>query len=429
MNRYRFLCAVALLSFPWLARPARAQAIIGTTTSTDVFYSASRFYVQFANGYYWVAYHNGATPVLARSADGISWTALGSVFSSFNPSDVGEWAARFTGNTIVAFGRNGGDNLRYYRNGTLNADGTVTWNAADASTGAGTWPILNAVIAGGKPVFWRADATTDGALRIGSQLNGPIWTNTPNAPTWAGATGGGFAAGALYPAGGPDPNDLIVLRAATANAYLLGNHRVLSVKYDASLNTFDAGWYNVSTLGGTLTEDATTEVKVQTDNSVHKRFAAVKDTSGNLHVFYVNRNDDVVHYRKAPGFNDTWTRLSTDVTLSATAIDKIAVTAAGSNNLYLFYAYANDEIYYRRFNGTAWSAETFLYDAGTDLNDALAPMESSSDCRAGLAISEGLGPTFNVRFLLLGSPDCGTLSTSQGAGTVTVTSPASFEMT
>ncbi len=429
LKRSLFVIVLASVLLPFVARPARAQAVIGTTTSSDVFHSASRFHLQFANGYYWVAYHDGVTPVIARSSDGVTWTNLGAVFSSFNPSDVGEWAVRYSGINVVAFGRNGGDNLRYYRNGTLNADGTVTWNAADASTGAGVWPNLNALIAGGKPILWRADATTYGTLRIGSQLNGPIWTNTPNAPVWAGATGGGFSASALFPTGGPDPNDLIMLRAATANAYLLGNHRVLSVKYDASLNAFDAGWYNVSTLGGILIEDATTEVKVQTDNSVHKRFASVKDTSGNLHVVYVNRNDDVVHYRKAPGFNDTWARLSTDVTLSATVIDKIAISAAGGNNLYLFYAYPNDEIYYRRFDGTAWGPQTFLYDTGTDLNDALAPMESSFGCQAGLAFSEGLGSPFNVRFLLAGSADCGALATSQGAGTVTVTSPASFEMT
>ncbi len=421
----RFVLALAL---PFLAQSALAQAVIGTSTG-EVFHSASRFHTQFANGYYWVAYHDGTTPVLSRSADGINWTNLGAIFSSFNPSDLGEWAVRYAANVIVAFGRNGGDNQRYYRNGTLNADGTVTWNAVEAATGAGAWPSLNALIAGGKPILWRADATTDGALRIGSQLNGPIWTNSPIAPSWVGATGGGFSAASLFPTGGPDPNDLIMLRAATANAYLLGNHRVLSVKYDASLNSFDPGWYNVSTLGGTLTEDATTEVKVQNDTNAHRRSASVKDTSGDLHLLYVNGNDDVVHYRKTAGFNDTWTRLSTDVTLSATAIDKIAVSAAGSDNLYLFYAYANDEIYYRRFNGTTWGPEVFVYDAGTDLNDALAPMESSADCRAGLAISEGAGPTFNVRFLLLGSPECGTLSTSQGAGTVTVTSPASFEMT
>ena len=423
------MSVLAALLLPFLAHWARAQAVVGTTTSSDVFHSASRFHTHFANGHYWVAYHDGTRPVLARSSNGVSWTLLGAIFSSFNPSDVGEWAVRYSGANVIAFGRNGGDNLRYYRNGTLNADGTVGWTAADASTGAGTWPNLNALIAGGKPILWRADATTDGALRIGSQLNGPVWSNSPNTPAWAVATGGGFSAAALFPTGGSDANDLIMLRAATANAYLLGNHRVLSVKYDASLNAFDAGWYNVSTLGGTLTEDATTEVKVQSDNSVHKRFASVKDTSGNLHVVYVNRNDDVVHYRKAPGFNDTWTRLSTDVTLSATTIDKIAVTAAGSGNLYLFYAYANDEIYSRRFDGSAWGPETFLYDAGTDLNDALAPMELSANCRAGLAIGEGAGPTFNVRFLLLGSPECGTLSTSEGAGTVTVSSPASFEMT
>jgi hypothetical protein len=313
----------------------------------------------------------------------------------------------------------------------------VTWNAADAAAGptGSSWPQLNALIANGKPIMWRAGSanSSQGRFRRGTQLNAPTWANTSgDPPSLSTTTGGGFSAGAIFPTGGPDPDDLIVLRATTSSTYTAGNHRLVAVKWDASVdpNPYEAAWYNVSTLGGTLTEDATTEVKAQTDNNVHKRFAAVRDSSGNLHAVYVNGNNDAVHYKKAAGLNDSWSRISADVTQSALAIDKVALTAAGSNNLYLFYAKTDKIVYYRRFDGTSWGAETLLYDASaTDINGALGVMESANGCLVGLAFSEGVGPTFNVRFTLVGSTDCGDLRTMTGAGTITVSAPASFEMT
>jgi len=414
-----------------LADPSPAASIVGTTTVNDAFSSGSRFYTHCANGYYWVAYHNGTEPLLYSSRDGAVWTLRGPIFSSFDPAPLGEWAVRFSGTNIIAFGYNSGNSQRYYRNGTLNSTGTVTWNAPDAATGAGTWPPLNALIANGKPILWRADPTADGAFRIGSQLNGPTWTNTANAPPLTtglplSGSAGGFSAGAIFQTGGPDPDDLIVLRTTTAAALTPNAHRLVAVKYDAIPGAFDGNWYNVSTLGGALTEDATTEVRVMADDSAHARFAAVRDTSGNLHAVYVNRNLRLVHYKKDVGFNDSWSRLSTDVTGVGTA--KVGLSAAPNNNLYLFYL-SGFLVYHRRFDGTTWGPPTLLYDAtGSDINDALAPMESVNGCAVGLAFSEGLGPPpHNIRFTLL-TDTCGELQTAEGAGTFTITSPASYEM-
>jgi len=416
-----------------VALPAGAASLIGTSTSSEVFHSAARFHVHYVNGHYWVAYHDGVKPVLASSADGVSWAALGAIFSSFNPSDAGEWAVRFSGSNIVALAYNGADTDRYYRNGTLNANGTVTWNAADAVAGpnGSSWTQLNALIANQKPVMWRASTGGQGGFRRGNQLNAPTWTAPGSAaPSLSTATGGGYSAGAISPSGGPDPDDLIVLRATTSTTYTAGNHRLVALKYDVSADAYDAAWYNVSTLGGTLTEDPTTEVQARSDNIIHKRFAAVRDSSGNLHAVYVNGNNAAVHYRKAAGFNDSWSRISSDVTQSVLTIDKVALTAAGNNNIYLLYAKTDKSVYYRRFDGTSWSAESFVYNASaTDLNDALGVMESTNGCQVALAFSEGLGPTYNVLFTLVGPADCGPLTTSQGAGTLTVTAPASFEMT
>ena len=434
---HRALVALALAVLCVTAVPAGAASQIATSTTSGVFNSGSKFYTHCSNGYYWVSFRNGTSVVLFSSNDGVTWTSQGAIFS-FNPG-VNNWAVRYLGNVVIAFGFNGGDSVRYYRKATLNGDGTLSWNAAEAPVGVadGTWTELNALIANGKPVLWRAGPTNSDAGRftIGDQLDSPVvWADTPNAPSLGPAalpgngTNGGFSAGAIFPAGGSDPDDLIVLRATTASAPALGSHRLVAVKYDASLNAFDTEWYSVSTLGGSLAEDISTEVLVYaTDEEAHRRFTVVTDSSGNIHVVYVNRLDRVVHYKKDPGFNDSWTRLGTDVT--GVSGGKVALTAAASDNLFLFFESdaTPNVLQSQRFDGATWGSASTLF-TGTDLQKSLGAMERFGSCSPAVAFNEGIGSPFNVMFSL-DTASCAALQPSEGAGTITVTAPGSFEMT
>jgi hypothetical protein len=382
-----------------------------------------------------VALRNGTSILFFSSQNGVTWSSQGAIFS-FNPG-VNEWAVRYDANRVVAFAFNGGNNIRYYRKGTLNGDGTVSWNAAEAPVGAAdaTSPELNALIVNGKPVMWRAGPTAAGRFTIGNQLDSPVvWTDTPNAPALGPAaipgngTNGTFSAGAIFPAGGPDPNDLIVLRATTASAGALGSHRLVSIKYDASLNVFDAQWYNVSTLGGSLTEDNSTEVAVHaTDEEAHRRFAVALDSNGNLHAVYQNRQARISHYRKGAGFNDSWARLSTDITGAAGG--KLALTAATSDDLFLFFesSVSQNNIQSQRFDGATWGAPKTLYN-GTDLQKSFGAMERFGSCSPAIAFTEGAVAPFRVMYTL-DTNSCAPLQSSEGAGTITVTAPGSFELT
>jgi hypothetical protein len=416
--------------------PAGAAALVGTATNPASFYSASHFYAHYASGYYWVAFHDGTRPVLYSSRDAVAWqpatAAPGALFTSFNPAATGNtWAVRFSGNNIIAFGYRSADTSHYYRNAVLNADGTATWSGAETNTGLASSTALNALVANGKPILWQADALVGGAFRIGSQLSGPAWVNTPNAPALntgmpAAGSNGGFSAGAVLATGGSDPNDLIVIRATTAGAYAPGSHRLVAIKYDASANLFDPSWFNVSNVGG-IPEDATSEPFVGPDGSQHRRFAAVRDTTGNIHAVYTNRNDDVVHYKKAVGFNDSWSRVSAGINPPAETIDKLALTALDNNNLMLFYSKGDQSLWYRRFDGTSWGTESSLKTTVTDLNNTVGSMESAVGCSVGVAWNENTVSPFNV-FFSLGIGACGDLSTIEGSSTITVTAPGSFEM-
>jgi len=396
--------------------PATAAAISGTTTLAEpgfittsipqTFDSGSKFYSHCANGYYWVAVRDASSTNLWSSSDGKAWTSQGAIFSFYPVFQ--EWAVRYSGNTVIAFGYNPGDDIRYYSKGTLESDGSVTWDETNVPTGAAdtSWTELNALIANDNPVMWRAGPTNadSGRFTIGDQLDSPIsWGDTADAPSLGppaipgNGTGGGFSAGAIFPTGGSDPNDLIILRATTASSDTLGNHRLVAIKFDASMAAFDTEWYNVSTIGGTLTEDTSTEVQTHDDEGAHRRFAAVRDSNGDIHAVYVNQQNRLAHYRKAVGFNDDWSQISTDVAQAST-IPKVGLTALPDGHLLLFYE-RNNNLYRRRFDGTSWGAERLVLTT-PDLQRSLGTMESAGVCTPGIAVTTGTANPFNVSFVI-----------------------------
>ena len=425
----------ALLS--WLvATPCfAATPVIGTSTENDPINTASKYYTHFANGYYWVIFDHGGIPgcILYSSPDGATWTSQGGIFAGNNPvSFTNEWGARFLGNTVIVAAYNAPN--RSYRSGTLNSNGTVTWSAeSPAGPADATLASMSLLIANNRPIMWRDDATAGGggAIWRGNAIAGPAWTKTAsNAPAMsiAGASNGIFSGGALFQTGGANPDDLIVLRATSGTPYAAGSHRLVAMKWNAATDTYDGSWYNVSTLAGGLPESLATEVQVNPDNTNQKTFAAVRDALGNIHAVYVNRNGDMVHYKKAVGFNNAWSRISAGINPPAETIDMLSLTALAGGNLYLFYSKTDKVIYYRRFDGAAWGAESLLVDvSATNLKGALAPMETAADCAVGLAFTEGNASPFNVRFTL-GVGTCSSLLTTTAAGTISVTAPGAFKL-
>ncbi len=435
------LAAVALGTCLGVASlPAYAAApLIGTSTAGEPLNTAHKYFTHYANGHYWVAFDTGGIGGSFNSSpDGMTWTSLGQVFPpppNMNPNSFeNEWAVRYMGNTVIAavYNAGGTPGQRYYRSGTLNSDGTVTWSALTAAGPVDTtFNALNLLINNGRPIMWRDDNTAGGAgaIWLGSAIASPTWTKTTaDAPAMTGTSSGIFTAGAVFPTGGANPDDLIVLRATTAAALTAGSHRLVAMKWNAATDTYDGAWYNVSTLNGGLAESMTTEVQVNADSANQKRFAAVRDTSGNIHAIYVNRRSDMVHYRKAVGFNDSWTQESAGINPVAENIDMVALTALANNNLLLFYSKGDDIIYQRRFDGAAWGAETLLLDVTPTLRRVLAPPELALDCSIGLAFVEGTASPWNVRFTTSVFGGCSNLQTARGAGTATITGPGSFRM-
>ena len=106
---------------------AADPSTVGTSTSS----AAVAYHFQrkcfHANGRFWVFYFDGSNLVYRTSTDGETWSSA---------ATVGPWAAGvfslFYDGTYFHYARSGGAGVNlYYRRGTPNADGTVTWSAAE----------------------------------------------------------------------------------------------------------------------------------------------------------------------------------------------------------------------------------------------------------------------------------------------------------
>ncbi len=453
------VAAVAALAAPH----AHAQSLVlGNLQADTTFYNSYKFSLHYAAGRYWAAFPDGAPGSLPApgescsssasmrlrvytSTNGSTWSQAANSLPFDFCAEKAKWSFRFLGNVIVAFAQDdfGTPIARYYSKGTLDSGGAITWQVWKSQVTTGEVnKRLTAAIVNGKPVLWGSELQSDarhlssGQVWIGSSLDSPApWTSVVVGPAlnaFLGAAAGtvGDSLGAtVFPLHGADPNDFIVIKSTsviTPPAAPAQSQRVVSIKYHAGTGTFDDRWYNVSTEGGTLVEDATTQVYAGTRTlewaDRERNFAAAQQSDGIIHVVYVNQNGDIVHYRRSPGATDYdaaakyngWSRLFTNVDGAGSPVSKVGLTVIDDNNLLLFYVrdVVPETLYFRRYNGRTWGAEnTLRAGADVDINFALGTMETATGCNAGVAWSEGSVaagdgvPPFNVYFRLV-NPAC-----------------------
>jgi len=110
--------------------------IVGTSTSNAATRECTQRKSFCANGKFWVFYTDGTNMIYKTSTDGFVWSSATIVRSCI----AGYFFTVFFDGTYVHYVFHEG----YYRRGTPNADGTITWSAAEQTIGTWCdWPVLS----------------------------------------------------------------------------------------------------------------------------------------------------------------------------------------------------------------------------------------------------------------------------------------------
>lgn len=114
---------------------------VGTTSTRNSIqypYQRKTFY---ANGLFWVFYSDGSNLVYRTSSDGSSWSAATTVRTG---CDYGYYFSVWFDWTYVHYtcGRGRTGEALFYRRGTPDAEGTITWSTASEEVAGGAVPTV-----------------------------------------------------------------------------------------------------------------------------------------------------------------------------------------------------------------------------------------------------------------------------------------------
>jgi hypothetical protein len=124
-----------------MAKPVD-PSVVGTSTSSYATYYPMQRKSFYANGRFWVFYSDGTNMVYSTSTDGSTWTSATTVRTATYGYTFSIW---FDG-TYLHYAYADASSI-YYRRGTPNSDGTITWSAAEQTVStiynAANYPMVS----------------------------------------------------------------------------------------------------------------------------------------------------------------------------------------------------------------------------------------------------------------------------------------------
>jgi len=326
-----------------------SQIDSGSSAATSVEYPNSRK-IFWANGRHWVFYSDGINIVYCTSLDGINWTLP----TIIQPCDYGfNFSVWFDGIYLHYARYDSASYDLYYRRGTPNADGSITWSTAAEQTvynGSATlnfsYPVI-IVDSGGYPwigtqYYTRID-TTD-------YYYPSIWKSSRNDGVWATQAGFPYSPPAL-------PS------AITWNTLLvpLTNQRVYFMY--ARINTRILGrlWSGAAPWGAEEFCSTSNTYLILRDSAVGQgdNVHLVFLTSSPYHIRHVIRT-----------FGVGW---GIEVAVQNNCVSGTSITLGrhqSTNDLYAWWTYSPtaDHIYYKRYNAATATWDVNPTDWYTQLN-------------------------------------------------------------
>jgi hypothetical protein len=358
--------------------------LVGTSTSSEATYRPFQRKCFYANGRFWVFYSDGTNLVYRTSVDGVNWSAATTVraCTSGRMFDV-----YFDGTYLhyaYAPGTAGGDLM--YRRGTPNADGTITWSAAeqiayDAQSITGVvreyvYEPSIAVDSAGRP--WIAfryyeyyAATYNTMVRASSTADGTWVTDDTKSLTIADVMAAGNVAIVPLTAG-----KMLLIRAYTGYA-------VEARLWDGS------AWGSAETATTTNIASSWMFSCFSYGDDVYLAYLDLVDTTYSIHL-----------YKRAYGVGWSLVRSITGVTSTSAPVitDDLA-----NGYIYIFWAGAPtaNNIYYLKhpeLTTTTWLDESA--EVLTD-NDRLTCFRKVFDGKIGLEYMTKTASPYNVKFAFL----------------------------
>ena len=371
------------------------QSTIATLTTYG--YAAVEYACQrktfYANGRFWVFYYDGASSAgYSTSTDGFSWTP----FAPFTSRTCGagwRFAVALDGTRlhyVFSTGTNG-DPL-YYRCGLPNADGTITWldneqniTIGESDTGH-LWPSI-AIDSEGRPwvAYARKNATENSRYAY-------VTTSITSNGTWI--TRVGF------------PHRLSSTNYTGINVMIvpLTNQKMLAI-------VSCGGWKIESYLwnGSSWSEKQTTSSAITSDGIIECGLSAVNQ-GDDVHLVFIKDSTHDLVYTKYSYASNSWgpeTIVQPAVTSETSPV--LSIDSA-TNMLYCFWAGAPtaDCIYYKVYNGSAWSfvegSNPWIIErnlAGYYRYDGLSGFYKSNNNLLGLAYTNGAYGVYQLKFAFL----------------------------
>ena len=346
---------------------------VGTSTiSTATQYSTQRKSFH-ANGRFWVFYSDGTNMVCRNSTDGTTWSNAVTI----RACTAGVQFSLYFDGTYFHYVYCTTSSL-YYRRGTPNSGGTITWSAAEQT------------------VSTTLSCTQCPSIAVDS--SGYIWISyienwqSPQYPyiiksgnndgTW-GSTPSGFP----YKLSTTDTWSWFTCTVSLTSGKM-------AVFY---CQTSTSGYIRVqSWTGSTWQSEATTGNTLWTTNY----YSAVAQ-GDNVHVTYLEGSGSNLRYVLYNYTTNTFTGDTNLATVSSTSGPCISMDT-NTNNLYIFYAGTSaNHIYYYKRTGTSWGSTDWLTEVALTANDRLTCFYSSYSSYIGLLYMNKTGSPYQIRFAYL----------------------------
>jgi hypothetical protein len=363
--------------------------LVGTSTSS----SATTFPFQrktfYANGRFWVFYSDGSNMVYRTSTDGSTWTSSATVRACSAGYKFSIW---FNGTYLhYAYA----DNMQiYYRRGTPNSNGSITWSASEqtVSTTYNTamYPMVSVDSNGYVWIgYWEYPGANHYCYVIKSGNNDGTWGTTPSGFPYQLSTTVSTWKVSIIP----------LTSGKMLAIYSYGGSTVRVKRWDGS------AWGS---------EVATTSAIY--DGSYHSAVAQGDD----VHLtFLKNSGYDILYVKYTYVTNSFGTETTLQAGATSASAPVISINTA-ANDLYVFAAtkttgtpsgWTAEHIYYKKYTASTgqWGSWTDWINETTEVltaADRLTCFSQSYDSKIGLVYMTKTTSLYNVKFayLQLNSP-------------------------